>query len=214
MRLLKPELLIKTGEVDHADWNYRPVLGWIERVRFSLVITLLNEVKCHGLLEVGYGSGILMPELSRYCNELSGIDIHDKAVDIQKVLDQNGVKTKLYSGTIEKSILPGNYYDYVVAVSALEFVHDISAACQEICRILKPEGFLIVVTPGRSKMLDFGLKILTGESAQHDFENRRELLLPTLMEYFTLTQSLIVPPIIGHLVPLYNGLKLSPIKTK
>jgi ubiquinone/menaquinone biosynthesis C-methylase UbiE len=214
MRLLKPELLIKTGEVDHADWNYRPVLGWIERVRFSLVITLLNEVKCHCLLEVGYGSGILMPELSRYCDELSGIDIHDKAVDIQKVLDQNGVKTKLYTGTIEKSILPGNYYDYVVAVSALEFVHNISAACQEIRRILKPEGFLIVVTPGRSKMLDFGLKILTGESAEHDFENRRELLLPTLMENFTLTQSLIVPPIIGHLVPLYIGLKLSPIKTK
>jgi 2-polyprenyl-3-methyl-5-hydroxy-6-metoxy-1,4-benzoquinol methylase len=213
VRLLKAELLIKTGEVDHANWNYRPFIGWIQRLRFKLAISFLNEVQCHRLLEVGYGSGIFMPELDRYCEELHGIDIHNKAKEVQKVLEQAGIKTKLYSASVESTIFPNNYFNYVVAVSALEFVHNINAACQEIRRILKPNGFLIVITPGHSKIYDMGLEILTGESAKQDYVNRRELLLPTLLENFSITQSLIFPPVICRVVPLYIGLKLCPKQT-
>jgi SAM-dependent methyltransferase len=214
VRLLKAELLIKTGEVDYADWNYRPFLGWIQRLRFKLVISFLNEVKCHRLLEVGYGSGIFMPELDRYCEELHGVDIHNKDQDIQNILEQVGIKTKLYSASIESTIFPSNFFDYVVAVSALEFVHNINAACKEIRRILKPEGFLIVITPGYSRIYDLSLKILTGESAKQDYGDRRELLLPILLEDFSIIQSLTFPPVIGRIVPLYNGLKLRPIQTQ
>ncbi len=210
MKLLSRELLIRTGEIDHADWNYRPLLGWIQRLRFKLVQSLLNEVQYHRILEVGYGSGIFMPELIRNCEELYGIDIHDKAGEVQKALEQVGVKAKLFSASIEGTNFPANYFDCIVAVSALEFVQNIDAACQEIRRILVADGSLIVITPGYSKILDLGLKILTGESAKQDYEGRREVLLSTLLENFYVTQSLIVPPVIGRIVPLYNGLKLHP----
>jgi ubiquinone/menaquinone biosynthesis C-methylase UbiE len=210
MRLLKAELLIKTGEVDHADWNYRPFLGWIQRLRFKLVLSLLDEIQCHRILEVGYGSGIFLPELERHCEELFGIDIHNMPKEVQKVLlEQLDIRTKLYSASVEATNFPNNYFDYIVAISALEFVQNIDAACKEIRRILKPDGSLIVITPGHSKILDIGLKIITGESAKQDYENRRELLLPTLLENFSVTQSLIIPPVIGRIVPLYNGLRLS-----
>jgi len=213
MRLLDPKLLIKTGSVDHADWNYRPLLGWIQRTRFQIVVNLLNNVRCQNILEVGFGSGIFMPELKLYCEELSGIDIHDKPLEVQKLLEQKGIQSKLFSESIEKTTFSPHYFDYVITVSALEFVKKINAACQEIRRILKPEGFLIVVTPGDSKILDLGLRILTGESASKDFEDRRRVLLPTLLGNFTVAKSIIIPPIIGRFVPLYTGLKLSPIST-
>jgi len=213
MKLLQPELLIKTGEVDHADWNFRPILGWIQRLRFKLVLSLLNEIKCQKILEVGYGSGIFMPELDRHCDELFGVDIHNKPKEVQKVLEQIGIKTKLYSTSVESTIFPNHYFDCIVAISALEFVHNIDVACKEIRRILKPDGFLIIVTPGHSKILDIGLKIITGESAELDYKNRRELLLPILSENFSVTRSLIFPPYIGRVVPLYNALRLAPKKS-
>jgi len=210
MRLLKADLLIKTGEVDHADWNYRPFLGWIQRLRFKMVLSLLNKVQCHRILEVGYGSGIFLPELERHCEELFGIDIHNMPEEVQNVLlEKLNIRTSLFSTSIEKTNFPDNYFDHIVSISALEFVQNIDAACKEIRRILKPDGSLLVITPGHSKILDIGLKIITGESAKHDYDNRRELLLPTLMENFSITQSLIFPPVIGRIVPLYNGLRLS-----
>ena len=106
--------------------------------------------------------------------------------------------------------VPNNYFDTIIAISALEFVHNIDRACKEIRRILRPDGFLIVVTPGHSKILDIGLKVITGERAEHDYENRRELLLPALLENFSMTQLLTIPPVIGRILPLYHGLRLSP----
>ena len=48
------EALIKTGPVDHADWNYKPLLGWIQRERFQLAQTLLPRKPVPRLLEIGY----------------------------------------------------------------------------------------------------------------------------------------------------------------
>lgn len=208
MRLLKLDQLIKTGNVDHADWNYKFGLGWIQRLRFKLVVTLLGEMKYSRLLDVGYGSGVFMPELIRHCDELIGIDIHDKYQEVQETLEQVGVKTKLSLTSIESTAFPNNYFDCIVSISALEFVSDIASASRELHRILKPEGILIIVTPGHSKVLDFGLKLLTGESAQKDYGNRREMLLPALFEYFHVEKSLKAPPLISWALPLYISLRL------
>ena len=78
LKLLPPEVLIKTSEVDHADWNYRPLLSWIQRLRFRHIVSMLAGERFQRLLEVGYGSGIFMPELKQYCDELYGIDLHKK----------------------------------------------------------------------------------------------------------------------------------------
>jgi hypothetical protein len=45
IRLLPHRSLLKTGPVDHADWNYRPLLGWIMGRRFALFRKLLPRGK-------------------------------------------------------------------------------------------------------------------------------------------------------------------------
>ena len=212
MKLLTPDHLIKTGEVDQAAWNYKLLIGWIQRERFRLALTLLNGKHYEKLLEIGYGSGIFMPELKRYCNELFGIDIHKKCSDVSKNLASFNVQAKLHSGSIECTDFEDSYFDCAIVVSALEFVSDIETACREIVRILKPGSNLIVVTPGNSKILDFGLKILTGRSAQKDFDDRREKLLSTLFKYFTLEKCTIWPAIFRSVMPVYTAIRLHPQK--
>jgi hypothetical protein len=51
--LLPPVRLVKTGEVEHAIWNFKGLLGWIQRRRFQMVLALLYDLKPRRLLEIG-----------------------------------------------------------------------------------------------------------------------------------------------------------------
>jgi ubiquinone/menaquinone biosynthesis C-methylase UbiE len=208
LRLLPPEALLKTGDVDHADWNYRPVLGAISRSRFRLVVSLLEEQRSGRMLEVGYGSGVFMPELARFSDELYGIDIHEMTEQVTASLTRFDVNARLFSGSVEAMPFDENFFDRVVAVSALEFVSSPEAACREIKRVLKPDGALVVVTPGHSPLVDFGLKILTGKSAKQDYDDRREKLMPTLLKHFAIERQLTSPVVGNSLIKLYTALRL------
>ncbi|TMM57112.1 class I SAM-dependent methyltransferase [Maribacter algarum] len=211
LKLLPLTSLIKTGEVDHADWNYRPVLGTISCSRFRLVKKMLVEKHGERLLEIGYGSGVFLPELANHADKVYGVDIHEKTAEVAERLLEVNVDAELVSGGAEKMKWENNSFDFVVAVSALEFVSDLDAVCREVKRILKPNGSFMVVTPGKSPLLDFGLKVLTGKSAKEDFADRREIILPTLLKHFSTKQKLTYPRHGASLVKLYTALELTPL---
>lgn len=207
MHLLPRELLVRTGPVDHADWNYRAVLGWIETRRYRLLLRLMGEERFPRLLEVGYGSGVFLPELARRADEVSGVDIHDKAADVTRALAQDGVLALLKQGVAEALPFEDASFDAVVAVSVLEFVSDMDQTARELGRVLAPGGTLFVVTPGKSALVDLGLRILTGKSAKKDFGNRRELVIPALERIFRVTRVLQFP-FAAPGVKLYTALRL------
>lgn len=208
LRLLPPEALVKTGDVDHADWNYRPLLGAISRRRFRLILSLMEGQKFERLLEAGYGSGIFMPELAARCDELYGIDIHTQQDAVNERLASFGISARLFSGSITAMPFDNNFFDCVVGVSTFEFVEDLEAACVEVKRVLKSDGFLLVVTPGHSPVADLGLKILTGKNAREDFNDRREKIVATLRKHFVVQKQLAAPSLGNSIVRLYTALKL------
>jgi ubiquinone/menaquinone biosynthesis C-methylase UbiE len=209
LTLLPRQALLKTGEVDYADWNYRPLLSWVQRQRFHLVLRLIGPRHFGRLLEVGYGSGILMPELSRHCTELYGIDKHAMHEAVAQRLAEYAVNARLYQASAISTPFQDQWFDAIVAVSSLEYVEDLEAACAEFARILRVGGLLIVITPGHSPLLDFGLKLLTGESAQKNYEKRRQALVPILARHFRLEEALSRPRYVGPLFRLYQGLRLA-----
>lgn len=210
LRLLPRQALVVTGPVDKADWNYRPLLGWLQRRRFALAMRLLPQQRVRTLLEIGYGSGVFMPTLRQYCADLAGVDIHDRCGPVQQRLQEHQVNARLFTATAEKLPFEDASIDCTVAISSLEFVPDAAAAARELQRVLKPQGSLVVITPGKSPLVDLGLRLLTGESARNDYSNRRERLQPALGERFETVRQLTFPwPSLG-LLRLYTGLSLRP----
>lgn len=211
LNLLPPNALVKTGEVDHADWNHKFLLGTISRSRFHLIKRLLGEKKREKLLEIGYGSGVFLPELAKYAGEIYGVDIHREQEKVKEKLAAFDVEVKeLKSGGAERMDWDNDFFDAVVAVSALEFVADLEKVCEEVKRILKPSGSFCVVMPGHSPVLDFGLKIMTGESAKKDFADRRELILPTLHKFFNVKNKAAYPQFGNGILKIYTALELQP----
>lgn len=208
LRLLPKSALVRTSEVDHPDWNYRPLLGAVQRLRFRIVRTLLAGTAVDRLLEIGYGSGVFMPELARHCAELHGIDPHPHRVAVERHLAEQGVAATLAQGSAEALPYPDHHIDCAVAISTLEYVPDIASACREIRRVLKPGGVLAVVTPGANKLWDLALRLSTGESPTQ-YANRRERLQPELRRHFTAVREVRVPARSHQAIRLYTGLLLS-----
>jgi len=211
LHLLPREALLKTGELDQADWNYRPLLGSIERARFRLVASLLDGSHYPRLLEAGYGSGIFLPHLRRHCDELWGIDVHPHPEQVETVLSGHGIEAHLHSGSLAALPFDDGTFDCIVCVSCVEFIDDLDAACQEMKRVLSKQGRVIVVTPGQSGLLDRGLELITGRSAETDFGERRRLVSKRLMQNFELrARKTFLPGVLDRLFPtLYTAYLLA-----
>lgn len=209
LRLLPRSSLTRTGEFDHADWNYRPALGFVQRARFRLVDSMISGTRVDRMLEVGYGSGVLLPHLERRCSELYGIDIHSFDKDVFEALQACGVTVRLKSASVTKMPFESAFFDAVVTVSALEYVQEIHAACREIKRVLRPGGEFIAVAPMSSPLLDLGLKIIGGEDAGANYGTRRERLLEVLGEHFSIEETRLWPPGVPSGLAIYRGLRLT-----
>lgn len=207
LRLLPEQLLVETGPVDHADWNSRLLLGWISRQRFRMVQSQLPHGRVGRLLEVGYGSGVFLPELALHARELHGLDIHDRQDQVARALAKEGVQARLYSAMAEDMPFPAGQFDTVVGVSCLEFIADLDAAAREVTRVLAPNGVFIAVSPSTSRFIDAGFSLLTGKNPEDDFQGRRQGVLPTLLRYFEVEQRKVWP---SGPVPLYSCLRLRP----
>lgn len=186
VQLLPRERLIQTSAVDHADWNYDFLLAYIMRRRFALVRKLLPVGRLGRILEIGFGSGIFMPELASHCDELYGIDIHSHVADVQDRLSAEGVLVSLSRQDAAQMDFPDAFFDLIVCVSALEFIEDIDGAARETARVLKPSGRLVGVMPAKSPFLDLVLHTLTGADPQADYGDRRERVIPALQQRFSI----------------------------
>lgn len=210
IRLLPPAALVRTGPVDHAAWSHRPLLRNIVGIRNRLALDLMPAHPVGALLEIGYGSGIFMPELARHCRTLYGIDRHTMGAAVRRTLATYGVSATLCTASAEAIPFANCHFDCLVAISALEFIDDLDAACREFRRLLAPGGRMIVVTPGSSALVDLGLRLLTGKSARQDFADRRERILPALHRHFTVERELTSPTFGNDLFRLYRALLLRP----
>jgi ubiquinone/menaquinone biosynthesis C-methylase UbiE len=209
--LLPPrESVTKTNDLDQGDWNYRPGLGRVARLRLRAVAAALEGRRVDRLLEVGYGSGVFLPELGRHCDALYGIDLHQNAHLVTPTMRAQGVDATLLSGSAMALPFADDTFDAVVTVSTLEFVPDVEQCVGELLRVTRPGGVVVAVTPGKSALLDFGLKLMTGERGEDTFEGRRGTIVPAFQDLGKIDHIVRLPPAVHKVLPLYAVVVAAP----
>jgi len=205
VKLILPEreLLQKTNELDYYYWNYQFPIKYIQRFRFKAVLALMHDQIYDKLLEVGTGSGIFLPELSRHCHELYACDIHNRISAIESLSKATRIQVNFKQTSIESSDYLDNMFDAVVAVSVLEFVTDLQRALSKIKRILKTGSHFFTICPQRNKILDTVLSIYSRRPLDEEFINSRMMVNSMLEKYFEVVEKKVFPPIIGKSFPVY-----------
>ena len=211
MRILLPDrrLLRKTGSVDYYTWNYSFPISLVQKYRFNIVTRLLGETKYPRLLEIGTGSGIFIPELSRHCSKLFACDIHDNYGHIAEMLSRYEVTNcEVGRQNIEATDYPDNSFDAIVAVSVLEFVRDLAKALREIERIMKSDCVFITICPMQSRVLDALLSLYSDRKLDEEFGDSRGCVSKLLEENFRVISKGPMLPVIGKWFPVYTHYKL------
>ncbi len=113
------------------------------------------------VLEIGPASGYLMKELVSRGWKVEGVDISE---DIAEVALKRGLKGKVHTGELKDLHYPDDSFDGVLVYDTLEHIPLPKDFMQEVKRILKPEGIVIIRYP---ETPDTGPELHLGDHISH-----------------------------------------------
>jgi len=202
-RIVLPEQAIvhKTSPGDPVDYYYHPIYGLIYRRRLTLALDLLGHGRTDRLLEIGYGSGILLPELSRRARRLDAVDRHEELDGVSRMLEVLGVEATIRVGDIYALPYGEGEFNAVVCLSVLEHLTDLDRACDEMYRVLAPNGVAVVGFPVANALTSALFRWL-GYQASEIHPSSHTQILAALRRRFDLRHTARLPAI----VPLSLGL--------
>lgn len=153
MNLLQPkdlESLIKIDpnqEIYLTNRYYKPIQRIPYLKRLKIVLNLMGNKKYDNFLEIGFGSGIFLPELSDRSSKLTATDIHQYIDNVKNVIKSKNIKANLINADVRQMPFKDNSFDGIICLSVLEFVLDINKAIKEIKRVAKPNSKIIIGIP-------------------------------------------------------------------
>lgn len=101
------------------------------------------------LLDLGSGEGSFLMKVRQSFEEVYGVDISERAVELSQ---KQGIHTKKANLNNDPIPFPDNYFDVVVALDVIEHVFDPIRFLQEIHRVLADGGYAIISTPNIRKI--------------------------------------------------------------
>jgi 2-polyprenyl-3-methyl-5-hydroxy-6-metoxy-1,4-benzoquinol methylase len=149
--LLPPrELISKPHPDDPIEYYYRPLTAPLYRTRLRDALAVLGPGPFPALLDVGYGSGVFLPELARRTGRLVGVDVHDGREGVARMAAAIGIEVDLRQASLFELPFADGEFAALVCMSVLEHLRDLDAALTELARVIAPGGRLVLGSPVRN----------------------------------------------------------------
>ena len=156
LKLPPPGVLVPNNAVDPLPYYYRPLIGKVFAARLNTGLRLLDG-RFARLLEIGYGSGLLMPTLASACDELYGLDLEAEPPGLRERLGRLGVTpAALVQANARSMPFADGFFDAVVAFSIFEHLraHELELTLAECARVTKPGSRFLVGCPAVHKLMN------------------------------------------------------------
>ncbi len=143
------------GELPAAYQAWRASdLGCItDRIEERLILALVGAVQGKHMLDVGCGDGALSVVLAQAGGDVTGLDANPRmlaaALDRASRVD---AAVTFIEGYARQLPFADDTFDVVVAITVLCFVADAERAANEMARVLRPGGRLVIGELGRHSL--------------------------------------------------------------
>ena len=111
-------------------------------------------------VDLGTGCGILLAPLSRRFKLVISLDIEHELLHQLKEMPDNGKPVQYLNGDARSLPIRDNAVAAIVCAEVLEHIDDDMACLEEIHRVLKPGGILILSTPQPFSLLELAAGIV------------------------------------------------------
>jgi SAM-dependent methyltransferase len=136
---------------DPLPYYYHPWVGWLYRHRLQMGLDLL-PAGGRRVLEIGVGSGVLVPTLTARYPEYTGTDL-TLAPGLAAHVAPGCAATFREADLLRDGDLPGDHFDAIVCFSVLEHIRDADGAARGLARALAPGGTLVTGYPMVSRLM-------------------------------------------------------------
>lgn len=129
----------------YDEWYKTPLGRFVDEIETKAVFDLLAPLPNMKILDVGCGTGNYSIKLAKLGCLVTGIDISKEMLLVakNKCKDLN-IQIDLILGDVESLPFSDNSFDAVVSVAVLEFVRDKYKAIEEMFRVTKRNGKVVI----------------------------------------------------------------------
>lgn len=128
------------------------LLRTIEKMRLKKIIQLAQLHKNDLVLDLGCGEGFLISLIADSPKKVVGLDISKIALNRAKEILKDKKKVELRWGNAEALSLPNESFDKIICSEMLEHTPQPRKAMEEIYRVLKNNGLLIISVPDEKRI--------------------------------------------------------------
>lgn len=127
-----------------------PILRFLYLMRLKICLSTIRKKNAKWILELGTGSGILLPALSKRGEEIIGLDVVHGMGAIKNLISEEGL-LNCHLIRADSEFLPfrSNIFDLIVAASVLDHLSTPENGLAEVYRTLKPKFEFVLSTETR-----------------------------------------------------------------
>jgi 2-polyprenyl-3-methyl-5-hydroxy-6-metoxy-1,4-benzoquinol methylase len=154
---------VTTGETDPIRFYTRPGIGWMFRRRIAMGLEMIPPMPAGArALEVGYAAGIVLYNLAPKVGELHGIDLDTDPALAGERLERLGIHAQLVKGSVldMREHYEDEFFDLIVCFSVVEHIADSAGVLNEMWRILKPGGTVIIGMPAVNRFMEYAFQAI------------------------------------------------------
>lgn len=202
LRLPSPGALQPNNHKDPLPYYYRSSTGWLYRKRLQMGLDLL-PAGGRSILEVGVGSGVLVPTLTAAFPEYVGSDLV-LAPHLEALCDPRCQARFVAADLLADGALPAGHFDAIVCFSVLEHIADAAGAAAALAGALAPGGTLVAGYPMVNPLMSKAFAAIGYPSIDDDHVSSPKTIAAALRRVLTPVARAALPPGAPEAVALYQ----------
>jgi SAM-dependent methyltransferase len=187
---------------DPLPYYYHPYVGWLYRHRLQMGLDLLPSTG-RRVLEVGVGSGVLVPTLTARYAEYTGTDL-TLADGLPALVAPSCAATFRQVDLLRDGDLPADHFDAVVCFSVLEHIRDADGAARGLARALARGGTLVTGYPMVSRLMTRAFELLGFRGIDDHHVSAPATIAAALSRALTPVRRVAFPPLAPVKAALYQ----------
>jgi SAM-dependent methyltransferase len=199
---LPPKGVLQPNDADDPlPYYYNPWVGWLYRHRLQMGLDLLPDGG-RRVLEVGVGSGVLVPTLTARFGAYTGTDL--TLARGLEALVAPGCQAEFRRADLLAGDLPAGGFDRIVCFSVLEHIGDSRAAARGLARALAPGGTLVCGYPMVSPLMSRAFALIGYRGIDNHHVSPPAKISAALAEVLTPVARAAFPPAAPVAAALYQ----------
>lgn len=196
------------GPKDPIEYYYHPLVGFLYCWRVEQALSLLAS-SYESILEVGYGSGVVLPALAANGKNIYGVDIESDPLRVAANLEKIGVSAKLTRSDFCNFDYPNESFDLIVAISVLEHIDDLEGVVRKAFSLLRPGGHFLVGMPRLGSFMPLAAHFIGFHTLKQNHINDYREFLVIAKKIFILEKFVKIPFWVPVSLGLYFNILVS-----